>query len=68
MHIIWLNSWKLQTCLLYHVCKMASKSSCYYTACDETGVYKAAQLHHKPDDDWRIYNIPVVLTKGKYLI
>ena len=47
---------------------MAGKSSCYYPAWDETGVYKAVQLHHKPDDDWRIYNILVVLTKGKYLI
>jgi hypothetical protein len=58
MHIIWLNSWKLQTCVI----------SCYYPAWDEIEVYKAAQLHHKADDDWRIYNILVVLTKGKYLI
>jgi hypothetical protein len=47
---------------------MAGKSSCYYPTLDETEVYKAGRLHHKPDDDWRIYNIPVVLTKGKYLI
>jgi hypothetical protein len=25
MHIIWLNSWKLQTCVLYHVCKWQVK-------------------------------------------
>jgi hypothetical protein len=25
MHIIWLNSWKLQTCLLYQVCKWQVK-------------------------------------------
>lgn len=30
-------------------------------------MYKAERLHRKPDSDWGIYNIRVVLTKGKFV-